>query len=72
MKNWVCWLKGLLAAVIGGAANSATLLIVDPVNFNLQSGIKNILTVCVTSAILSIALYLKQSPLPQNNEKGGK
>lgn len=69
MDTWIHWLKGLVAAIIGGAANSVTLIIVDPVTFNLQAGLKNVLAVCATSAILSAAMYLKQSPLPREEEK---
>lgn len=63
-KNILLWIKGLLAAVIGGVANSVTLIIVNPQDFNLAAGLRNLLTVCATSAILAVALYLKQSPLP--------
>lgn len=64
MKNLMHWLKGLAAAIIGGASNSITLIIVNPQQFNLQAGLKNIVAVASTSAILSAAMYLKKSPLP--------
>lgn len=62
--NMVVWAKGLLAAVIGGVANSVTIMIADPLNFNLNEGVGNLLTVAATSAIVAAAMYLKQSPLP--------
>ena len=49
---------------IGGAANALTMVIVDPLNFNLNEGVGNLLTVAATSAIVAAAMYLKQSPLP--------
>jgi hypothetical protein len=58
------WLKGLLAANIGGAANGITVVIVAPETFNLHDGIFKLLSVMASSAIVSGALYLKQSPLP--------
>lgn len=58
------WLKGLLSAIIGAAANSITLMIADPTTFNLSTGLGKVGTVALTSAIVSAALYLKQSPLP--------
>jgi len=60
------WLKGLLAAVIGAVANSATLTIVDPQTFNITDGqaLKRLGAVAATSGLLSLAMYLKQSPLP--------
>jgi len=62
--NWQKWLKGLISAVIGGAANSITVMIVDPLVFNLQDGASKLYTVALVSAIVSAAMYLKQSPLP--------
>ena len=64
LGNIGVWLKGLIAAVIGGAANALTMVIVDPLNFNLNEGVNNLLTVAATSAIVAAAMYLKRSPLP--------
>lgn len=61
---WQTWLKGLFSAIIGGAANSVTVMIVSPMEFNLTEGIGKVGAVAVVSAIVSAALYLKQSPLP--------
>lgn len=58
------WFKGLISAAIGAAANAVTLIIVDPLNYNLKEGIGKLLTVCAVSAIVAVAMYLKQSPLP--------
>jgi len=66
---WQTWLKGLISAVIGGAANSVTVMIVEPTAFNLQEGIGKLGTVCLVSAIVAAALYLKQSPLPNGDKK---
>ena len=63
--NTVVWVKGLIAAVIGGVANSVTLMIADPLNFNLGEGINKLLTVATTSAIIAAAAYLKKSPIPE-------
>lgn len=60
------WAQGLLAAVIGGVANSVTMIIVDPLHFNLfQGGAKDLAVVALTSGIVAAAMYLKQSPIPQ-------
>lgn len=58
------WLKGLLSAIIGGAANAVTLVIVDPQNFNLYEGKTQLGMICIIQGLVSAALYLKQSPLP--------
>jgi hypothetical protein len=63
--NTVVWVKGLIAAVIGGVANSVTLMIADPLNFNLGEGINKLLTVAATSAIIAAAAYLAKSPIPE-------
>ena len=62
--KWQNWLKGLISAVIGGAANSITVMIVDPIAFNLGEGAGKLGTVALVSAIVSAAMYLKSSPLP--------
>ena len=58
------WLKGLISAVIGGAANAVTVMVVDPQNFNLSEGLGKLGTVAAVSAIVAAAMYLKSSPIP--------
>lgn len=58
------WLKGLVAAIIGGVAGSVALLIVDPLTYNIQAGWPKLLQVMLVMAIVSAGMYLKQSPLP--------
>lgn len=57
------WLKGLIAAVVGGVANTITVMVVDPAAFNLDD-LPKLGKVAIVSAILSAAFYLKQSPIP--------
>jgi len=64
LTDWRHWAKSLIAAAISGAANSISVMLADPINFNLQSGCNKLLTVATVSAIVGVALYLKQSPLP--------
>lgn len=63
--TWRHWLHGLIGAAIGGGANAITTMIIAPAQFNLQEGYKNVLMSAIVSAIVSAALYLKQSPLPE-------
>ena len=58
------WFKGLIAAVIGGAANAVTLMIVDPMVFNLETGWQKLLGAAAVNALVAGAMYLKQSPVP--------
>ena len=75
MGNWQLWLKGLLAAGIAGAANGVitgfAAMGIDPGHFNLQAGLRSTLTIAgisaLMSAIIGVAAYLKQSPLPQES-----
>mgnify|MGYP003394791615 CR=1 FL=1 len=75
MSNWRIWLKGLVAAVIAGAANGIitgfAAVGIDPQHLNLQAGLKSTLAIAgisaVMSAIIAAAAYLKQSPLPNGN-----
>lgn len=63
--DWKTWLKGLIAAIINGAATGVSTYIVAPDQFNLEEGFSKLFTVIVISAIFGAALYLKQSPLPE-------
>lgn len=58
------WLHGLFAAFIFGAATVVSLVVLDPKNFDLETGWKKLLTVCLCSGIVSVAAYLMKSPLP--------
>ncbi len=72
MANWEIWLKGILAAGIAGAANGVitgfAAVGIDPQHFNLQAGWRPTLAIAAISALMSaiigVAAYLKQSPLP--------
>lgn len=65
--NWRTWLKSLVAAVIGGTANTLSAMLVDPVAFNIND-LPKLGKLAIGSAIISLVLFLKQSPLP-NDEK---
>lgn len=66
------WFKGAAAAAISGAANGIVTgfaaIGIDPHHFNLAAGIHDTLKIggvsALLSAILGVALYLRQSPLP--------
>ncbi len=72
MGTWQMWLKGLIAAGIAGGANGVitgfAAMGIAPDKFNLQAGFKATLTIAgvsaVMSAIIGVAAYLKQSPVP--------
>lgn len=76
MHNVELWAKGLLAAAIAGAANGVitgfAAVGIDPQHFNLQAGLKPTLAIAGVSALMSgmigVAAYLKQSPLPPDDE----
>lgn len=68
------WIKSLIGAIIGGAANAilASLGIaganavgigIKPLDFSQLGG------VCVSGAIVGLALYLKQSPVPPEEKE---
>lgn len=64
MQTFLAWLKGLLSVAVSSAAGGVAIVIVDPSNFNLHTGMSKLLEVCVTLAIIHAALYLQHSPLP--------
>lgn len=63
---WKTWLKSILSAVIGGAANSVYLLALDPEHFNFQGGLGLLAKASALGAILAVCGYLKKSPLPDS------
>ncbi len=72
METWEIWVRGLAAAAISGAANGIVTgfaaIGIDPSHFNLQDGFHHTLQIggvaAAISAVLGVALYLRQSPLP--------
>ena len=63
--TWQMWLKGLLAAIIGGAANSVTAAFIDPEHFNFShDGLIALAKLAGAGALLALFMYLKQSPVP--------
>ncbi len=63
--TWQLWLKGLLAAVIGGAANSVTAVFIAPDKFNFShDGLIALAKLAGAGALLALFMYLKQSPVP--------
>ena len=74
MHNLDLWLKGIVAAGIAGAANGVitgfAAVGIDPAHFNLQAGLHPTLGIAgvsaVMSALIGVAAYLKQSPLPSD------
>ncbi len=73
MNGWEIWARGIAAAAIAGAANGIitgfAALGIDPEHFNLAAGMRPTLAIAgvsaVMSAIIGVAAYLKQSPLPK-------
>lgn len=65
------WIKGLIAAAIGGAAAAITASVADPATFNFSEGIYKLASVAGISAIVAAAAYLTKSPLWNNDTTGG-
>lgn len=59
------WLKGLIGAALNGSASAVTAWIVDPSQFNFNEGLSKLGVFALVGGIFGMALYLKQSPLPQ-------
>jgi len=67
--NFPNWLKGALAAFIGGGANVVTMVIVDPIAFNFGEQWRKTLVAALVGGALALAGYLKQSPVPNPEAK---
>lgn len=64
MKTIGHWIQGLACAAISAAAGSISVIAIDPMEFNFSEGLGNLGKVAMVSAIIAIANFLKQSPLP--------
>ena len=63
------WGRGLLGAAINSAASAITVVVVDPAAFNpMNGGLTKLATVMGVAAIFGASLYLKNHPLPEENE----
>jgi hypothetical protein len=69
MKTFKKWFYGLLSVCISSAASAVPVVIVDPMKFNLNEGLGNLLKICAVTALIHAGLYLKQSPLPGVKEE---
>lgn len=65
--QWGKWLYTMVHTVIGGAANSAVAMFVDPAAFNFGD-LKKLGTLFAAGAVISMVMFLKQSPLPPAEE----
>jgi hypothetical protein len=69
MNSWKPWLHGLFAVIIGGAASGAAAAFAEPQDFNFShSGLIAFAKVIVVGGLIPAAAYLKQSPLPPENQ----
>ena len=74
MSKTELWVHGMVAAVISGGANGIitgfAAIGIDPAHFNLAAGFLHTLSLAgvsaTMSAIIGVAAYLKQSPLPDS------
>ena len=67
--SWQNWLRGLVAAVVTGAANGFLAAVVSPETFNMSpEGLKKLGIFVTLSGALGMATYLKQSPVPPLEE----
>ena len=62
--KWKHWLHGLVAAIVGGSATGAALLLADYERIMEPGGFVVLGKVVLILALTHLAMYLKQSPLP--------
>ena len=72
MNSTRIWIEGLVAALIGGAANAITVIVVDPLNFNLGEGLGKLFQVVAVGGLVAAAAFLKQSPIPKAEQEETK
>lgn len=64
MKKLANWINGLIGAAIGGGATAITLMITNPLQYNIEDGLERTITVAGVQALVSAALFLKTHPTP--------
>lgn len=64
LKSVKLWLYALVAAVVSGAAGAVGVIVVDPKDFNLESGLANVCKVAFVMGLIALMNFLKQHPLP--------
>lgn len=67
MKQPMTWRKfglSLIDSGINSAANSFTVIVVDPIDFNLSEGLGKLLAVAAVSFVFGIFMFLKSHRLP--------
>ena len=63
------WLHSLVAAAVSAAASGVTAGVVAPESFNFSGpGLQKLGALCAVNALLAVATFLKQSPLPTATE----
>jgi len=67
-KNTKVWVRGLIATIVNGFASGVVLLVADPVAFNLGEGFHKLAATSAVFALLGLANYLKQHPLPDDDD----
>lgn len=67
---WKLWLRGLIAAALGGVGTALTVMLVDPQTFNLTTGLGLVKLgqVVGVSALIAMGVYLKKHPNPWEPE----
>ena len=63
------WARGLAGAAINSAAGAVSLVVVDPVDFDpFGGGLVKLLKVSLSLALVGAFLYVKQHPLPVDDD----
>jgi hypothetical protein len=70
-QTWGAWAKGLFAGCIGGGANAVVASLglagAEAMGAGVQAlNFKQMMGVFIAGSVISLMLYLKQSPLPKD------
>lgn len=65
MNRWHVWLRGMAAAVIGGVAGSASVVLADYARIAGPGGFGVLAKVAAISALTHLVMYLQKSPVPE-------
>ena len=58
------WVRGIVATIINGLSSGTILIVASPETFNLGDGFAKLINTSAVFAMLGLANFLKQHPLP--------
>jgi len=63
--DWFEWVKGVATALVGGGSSAVLTVVAGQISGAANFTLRQMGTLFVSGAIISLFMYLKQSPIPK-------